>query len=108
MPKNILTYIIFTVLLCSLFGFTFVINLIGNFLILVFLIPILFIFIAFLSFNSLKSKIQSCNNCGSTIIGSNETCIYCGASLDNALNKETDSKQKASETTIEIEAEEIN
>ena len=60
----------------------------------------------FIGFNSYKSKINNCDNCGAISLGLSETCMNCGASLgdsseSNLLNK------KPSESTVEVEAEEI-
>ena len=107
MKNNIIIYIIVALLLSSLFGFNLLINLIGNFLILLFLVPLLFLGIAILFFNSLKAKIKSCENCGSTMLGDNEICIYCGEKLESKEVSQNEYKQKASEATIEIDAEEI-
>ena len=78
----------------------------GNILLLFFLIPLLLLLLVFIGFNSYRSKIIQCNKCGSISFGLNETCINCGADLDNISIKNQLNK-KPSESTIEIEAEEI-
>ena len=104
MNKNLITYSIIFLILISLFGFNFFLSLIGNLVLLVFLIPLLILSILLISFNSLKSKVNTCNQCGTVTFGNNNTCMNCGADLDN-LNKEK--LEKPSETTIEVKAEEI-
>ena len=91
-----------------IFGFNFLMNLIGNILILIFLIPVLILLIVFLSFNSLKSKVAICNQCGNIMLGLDNTCKICGADLGEINSKNFDNFKKPSETTIEIKAEEIN
>ena len=60
----------------------------------------------FIGFNSYKSKINICSNCGAVSLGLSETCMNCGADLENIINKNQLDK-KPSECTIEVEAEEI-
>ena len=60
-----------------------------------------------MGFNSYKSKINICSNCGAMSLGLSETCISCGADLEN-INKKNQLDKKPSESTIEVEAEEIN
>ena len=107
MNKNLVTYSIIFLILISLFGFNFFLSLIGNLLLLVFLIPLLILSVLFISFNSLKSKVNTCNQCGTISLGINNTCMNCGANLDDLNPKNSDSLKKPSELTIEVKAEEI-
>ena len=104
MNKNLFIYLII-LLIIPIFGVNFMIHLIGNIFLLLVLIPILLILIAFLAFNFFKSNTQICSNCGLTMIGNNEKCLYCGSPLSNIENE--DVSKKASERTIEVKAEEI-
>ena len=108
MNKSIITYslIIFFIVI-PLFGFNFLVSLLGNLLLLVLLIPLLIFLIALISFNSLKSKLNTCNQCGTISFGVNNTCINCGADLDDINLKNFENLKKPSETTIEVKAEEI-
>ena len=105
MSKNLSTYLIIMVLIIPIFGINFIIHLIGNIFLLIILIPILLIIIALLAFNFFKSNTRICSNCGLTIIGNNEKCLYCGSALSD--NENEDVSMKASERTIEVKAEEI-
>ena len=60
----------------------------------------------FVGINTYKSKISSCSNCGTISLGFNDTCINCGAKLENKI-KENQINKKPSESTIEVKAEEI-
>ena len=104
--KNLLTYSLILLIVIPIFGFNFFISFVGNILLLLFLIPLLLLALMFIGFNSFKSKINRCSNCGAISLGLSETCMNCGANLenirDNQLNK------KPSESTIEIKAEEVN
>ena len=107
MNKSLVTYTIIFFLIILFFGFNFLFSLLGNILILLFLTPILLIGLAFLGFNSFKSQIKVCTNCGTTLISGSENCPYCGSNFSNVENNENYSEDAGSKT-IEIEAEEIN
>ena len=104
--KNLLTYSFIALIAIPIFGINFFISLLGNILLLLFLIPLLLIILVFIGFNSYKSKINTCNNCGVISLGLSENCMNCGASLENISNK-NQFDQKPSESTIEVKAEEI-
>ena len=107
MNKSLLYYSIGSFLIIFFFGFNFLLSLLGNILIILFLTPILLVIIAFLIINSFKSKIQVCTNCGTTMISEGESCLYCGSNFSKNENSENYIENPGSET-IEIEAEEIN
>ncbi len=107
MNKNLITYSIIFFILISLFGFNFFLSIIGNLLLLIFLVPLLILSLLLISFNSLKSKVNTCNQCGTITLGMNNTCMNCGAALENTNSKRSESLKKPSETTIEVKAEEI-
>ena len=60
----------------------------------------------FIGFNYYKSKFNQCSNCGAISLGLSDTCITCGADLNN-INKINQFDKKPSESTIEVKAEEI-
>ena len=107
MNKSVVTYSIISFLIISFFGFNFLLSLLGNILILLFLTPILLIVIAFIAINSFKSKFKVCTNCGTTIIGEGESCLYCGSN-NKGMNQNKIYSENAGSETIEIDAEEIN
>ena len=104
--KNILTYSIIIIMVIPILGINFVIGFISNILILLLLIPLFIILLVFLGFTYYKSKINICNNCGTISLNLSETCINCGANL-NGINKTNQLDKKPSESTIEVQAEEI-
>ena len=104
--KNLLTYSLIVLIFIPIFGFNFFISFVGNILILLFLIPLLLLVLAFMGFNSYKSKINTCSNCGGISLGLSETCMYCGADLEN-ISKDNQLDKKPSESTIEVKAEEV-
>ena len=107
MNKNLITYSIIFLILISLFGFNFFLSLIGNLLLLLFLIPLLILLVLLISFNSLKSKVNACNQCGTITLGIKNTCMNCGADLQDPNSNKPESLKNPSETTIEVKAEEI-
>ena len=104
--KSLLTYSLIILLIIPIFGINFILSFIGNIFLLLFLIPLLLFFLAFIGFNSYKSKINTCNECGSISLGLDKTCINCGADLED-INKNNQLEKTPSESTIEIKAEEI-
>ena len=104
--KNLLTYSLIILLVIPILGMKFFISFLSNILLLLFLIPLLFLILVFIGFNSYKSKINKCSSCGSISLGLSQTCMNCGANLENISNKNQFNK-KPSESTIEVKAEEV-
>ena len=104
--KNFLTYSLIILIVIPIFGINFFISFLGNILLLLFLIPLLLVILLFIGFNSYKSKINTCNSCGAISLGLSETCMNCGADLEN-INKRDQLDKKPSESTIDVNAEEI-
>jgi len=104
--KNLLTYSLIALIIIPIFGINFFISFLGNILLLLFLIPLLLVILVFIGFNSYKSKINTCENCGVISLGLSKTCMNCGANLENISNNNQFNKNP-SESTIEVKAEEI-
>ena len=104
--KNLLTYLLIIFIIVPIFGINFFISFLGNILLLFFLIPLLLVILLFIGFNSYKSKINTCNSCGAISLGLSETCMNCGANLENISNNNQFNK-KPSESIIEVKAEEV-
>ena len=104
--KNLITYSLILFIVIPIFGINFFISFLGNILLLLFLIPLLFLILVFIGFNSYRSKINTCSNCGAISLGLSKTCMNCGADLEN-FGKRNQSGKKPSESTIEVKAEVI-
>ena len=104
--KNLLTYTLIILIIIPIFGINFFLSFLGNVLLLLFLIPILLLLLVFVGINTFKSKINTCTSCGTISLGFSDTCMNCGANLENKI-KENQMNQKPSESTIEVKAEEI-
>ena len=100
--KNFLSYALIILLIIPIFGINLFISFLGNILILLLLIPLLLIILMFIGFNSYKSKINKCTRCGVISLGLSETCMNCGAKLEN-----NQIEKQPSESTIEVKAEEV-
>ena len=104
--KNLLTYSLIILIVIPIFGLNFFISFVGNILLLLFLIPLLLLVLVFIGFNSYKSKIKTCSSCGAISLGLSETCMNCGADLEN-ISERNQLNKNPSESTIEVKAEEI-
>ena len=104
--KNILTYLLIMIIVIPIFGINFFITFLGNILILLFLIPLLLLLLALIGYNSFKSKMNTCSNCGAISLGLSETCMNCGANLYDT-SKRNQLNKNPSESTIEVKAEVI-
>ena len=104
--KTLLTYILITFVIISIFGINFFISFLGNILLLLFLIPLFLLLILFIGFNTYKSKINTCSNCGAISLGLSDTCMNCGVELKDT-NRESKFDKNPSERTIEVKAEEV-
>ena len=104
--KNLLTYSLIMLIVIPIFGINFFISFLGNILLLLFLIPLLLVILVSIGFNSYKSKINTCNYCGSISLGFSENCMNCGSNLENISNNYQFNK-KPSESTIEVRAEKV-
>ena len=104
--KNVLTYSLIILIFIPIFGINFFISFLGNILLLLFLVPLLLLVLLFIGLNSYKSKINTCSSCGAISLGLSETCMSCGTDLRN-INQRNKLDTKPSESTIEVEAEEI-
>ena len=105
--KTLVTFSLIFFIIIPFFGLNFFLSIIGNVLLLFFLITLLIVLIVFLSFNFLKSKVSTCEQCGAISLGLNDTCINCGADLRDIYIKQTKLDKNPGERTIEVKAEEI-
>ena len=103
--KTILTYSLILLIVIPIFGINFLISFMGNILLLLFLIPLLMFLLIFIGFNYYKSKLNKCSDCGAISLGLSDTCMVCGADLNDIKRNQFD--KKPSESTIEVKSEEI-
>ena len=106
--QNLITATLIFILLVPIFGINFFISFIGNIMLLLVLIPLLVLLIILITYNSLKSKVTTCDQCGTLSIGFSNECMNCGANLKNINIKENNQNVDPKESTIETKAEEID
>ena len=106
--KNLINYFLLFMLLIPIFGFKLIFSIISNIFIIIFLVPILILIIAFISLYSLRSNLKTCNNCGAKSFGVANNCINCGSEINENSKENYGNLNNASQTTIEVKAEEIN
>ena len=87
MNKSLFPYALLFLIVVPIFGFNFLISLIGNVLLLIFLVPILIFLVILISFNALKTNLKTCNKCGTISLGLNENCSNCGADIRDIKNR---------------------
>ena len=104
--KHLILYSVIILMIIPIFGINLLISFLGNILLLLFLIPLLLVILIFIGFNSYKSKLNKCSSCGAISLGLSETCMNCGANLEN-ISKNNQFDKKPSESTIEVKAEEV-
>ena len=108
--KNLITYSLIFLLIIPIFGLNFLMSFVGNILLLILLIPLLLLLIGLISFNTLKSKVNICNQCGAVSFGSSNSnaCVRCGTNLDSENSFGNEFINNPGERTIEVKAEEVN
>ena len=104
--KKLIIYSLSILIIVPIFGIKLILSLVGNILILLFLIPLLILLLVFIGFNSYQSKIKICSNCGAISLNSSTNCNYCGSDF-GVISKRDKLNEKPSDSTIEVKAEEI-
>ena len=104
--KTLIIYSLILFIFIPVFGIHVLINFFSNILIILFLVPLLILLVMVIAFNSYKSRISTCNNCGAISLVLSDNCMNCGAELKN-ITKKNELEKNPSESTIEVKAEEI-
>ena len=107
MNKSLITISTILLITITFFGFNFLISFVGNILLLLFLVPLLIFLVVLIGFNSFKSKVKTCDQCGTISFGTSNICINCDADLNDKFKSDFIEFNKPSETIIEVKAEEI-
>ena len=105
--KKLFIYSSIFLIIVPFFGLNIILSLVGNILLVIFLVPILLLIIALISFSSLKSNINICSKCGNLSLGMDSNCMNCGAEFNKKDFEKNQIYNKPSESTIEVKAEEI-
>ena len=84
----------------------FIIDLAGGIFIIVTIIPLIIGGIGWFAWQRIQSKVQICENCGSTFLNSQMICPICGTTIKNT--KDILENIPASAATIDIKSENID
>ena len=106
--QTLITTTLIFILFVPILGINFFVSFIGNIMLLLVLIPLLVLLVILIAYNSLKSKVNTCDQCGALSLGFSNECMNCGANLKNNNIKENNQNVDPRESTIEIKAEEID
>ena len=84
----------------------FIINLAGGIFLVITAIPLILGGIGWLAWKRIQSKVQTCQNCGSSFLSSQITCPVCGENMQ--YDKDNFDNIPASSATIDIKSENID
>ena len=84
----------------------FIFDLASGIFLLIAIIPLILGGIGWLAWKKIKSKVQTCETCGSSFINSQTICPICGKSINNP--KDNLENIPASAATIDIKSENID
>ena len=104
-PSSLIWMVLILLLILPTPAGNFIIDLVGGIFLFVTLIPLILLGIGWFSWKRIKSKIQSCESCGSSFFNSQITCPICGNNLK--ISKDTLENIPASAATIDIKSEDI-
>ena len=84
----------------------FIIDLAGGIFLIITIIPIILGGVGWFTWKRIKSKIQTCEACGSSFLNNQMICPTCGTTIKNA--KDILDNIPASAATIDIKSEDID
>ena len=84
----------------------FIIDLAGGIFIIITIVPLILGGVGWFAWKRIQSKVQTCENCGSTFINSQTICPICGTRIRN--EKDNLENIPASAATIDIQSENID
>ena len=104
-PSSLIWMVLILLLIFPTPAGKFVIDLAGGIFLFVTLIPLILVGIGWFSWKRIQSKIQSCDNCGSSFFNNQIICPICGTNLKTS--KDVLENIPASAATIDIKSEDI-
>ena len=84
----------------------FIIDLAGGIFLVITVIPLILGGIGWFAWKRIQSKVQTCQNCGSSFLSSQITCPVCGENMQ--YDKDNFDNIPASSATIDIKSENID
>ena len=87
----------------------FFIDLTGALIVIIILIPFLLVGFGWIGWKVIQSRSNTCKSCGTSYFGSLSECPICGSVANRNIKLDQyNDNQPASNTTIDIDAEETN
>ena len=84
----------------------FIFDLAGGIFLIITIIPLILGGIGWLTWKKIKSKVQTCEACGSTFLNSQTICPVCGKNIKNTID--ILENIPASAATVDIKSEDID
>tara|TARA_B100001250_G_C19098499_1_gene485863 strand:+ start:112 stop:438 length:327 start_codon:yes stop_codon:yes gene_type:complete len=104
-PSSLIWMALFFIIILPTSAGRFIIDLAGGIFILLALLPIILGGIGWLTWKIIKSKVKTCDTCGTNFFNDQEKCPICGANFKSA--EKSFDNIPASSATIDIKPEEI-
>tara|TARA_B100000700_G_scaffold28790_1_gene27672 strand:+ start:950 stop:1276 length:327 start_codon:yes stop_codon:yes gene_type:complete len=105
-PSSLIWMVIILFLILPTPAGRFFIDLAGGIFIFITLIPLILGGLGWLAWRNIQSKVQTCENCGSSFLNNQINCPICGQGVKNI--KENFENIPASAATIDIKTTEID
>ena len=105
-PSSLIWMALFLIVILPTPAGRFIIDLAGGIFIFLALLPIILGGIGWLAWKLIKSKVKTCDACGSSFLNNQVICPICGGNFTSA--EKSFENIPASSATIDIKPEEIN
>ena len=105
-PSSFIWMVLILLLIVPTPAGKFIIDLAGGIFIIITIVPLILGGVGWFAWKRIQSKVQTCENCGSTFINSQTICPICGTNISDS----TDNFENipASAATIDIKSEDID
>ena len=105
-PSSLIWMVIILLFILPTPAGKFIIDLAGGIFLILTIIPLILGGIGWFTWKSIKSKVKTCEACGSSFLNSQMICPTCGSTIKNTLNNQENIP--ASAATIDIKSEDID
>ena len=105
-PSSLIWMVFILLLILPTPAGKFIIDLAGGIFLLVATIPLVLGGLGWFAWKRIKSKVQTCEACGTSFLTSQIVCPLCGANITN--NKDYLENIPASAATVDIKSEDID
>ena len=105
-PSSLIWMVFILLLILPTPAGKFFIDLVGGIFLLIALLPLILGSIGWFAWKQIKSKVQTCETCGSSFLNSEVFCPICGSNIKNT--KANLENIPASAATIDIQSEDLD